>query len=280
MPAVPGSQADIGHRKRQPRVWAALAAVALAVAAIVTVLGTRTGADHEGQQTIHLTRADQARLAAEFAETAGHPPDESERDMLVAAWVRDEVLYREAIRLGIGDAEYGRMGRVRAMDLRAAADLSGPVGDDLLEEWLAAHPDRFASDYSATFDQVTFRTRGRALVGKTLLGGGADWTRLGDREDLPSHLENSDRAAIGKAFGTQFADTLRQLAPSPDWQGPAESGSGWHLVRLASSKAGSPPPLAAIRPQLERDWRAATGQARADAAYAAARSRYRIVVDP
>jgi hypothetical protein len=40
-------------------------------------------------------------LAADFAATHGRPPDAAERDGLIQAWVREEILSREALALGL-----------------------------------------------------------------------------------------------------------------------------------------------------------------------------------
>jgi len=48
-----------------------------------------------------VTRGRIDSLAAQFAATRGRPPDAAERDALVQSWVREEILCREATRLGL-----------------------------------------------------------------------------------------------------------------------------------------------------------------------------------
>lgn len=40
-------------------------------------------------------------LAAQFASTHGRPPDAAERNDLIQAWVKEEILSREALALGL-----------------------------------------------------------------------------------------------------------------------------------------------------------------------------------
>ena len=56
-------------------------------------------------RTITLTQEDQARLALGFEQTMARPPTDAELDALVERWVRDEVLYREALRLGLDEGD-------------------------------------------------------------------------------------------------------------------------------------------------------------------------------
>lgn len=253
----------------------------LAGAAIFAVLGWRSEPADPTSREIHLTREDQARLSVNFAQVMGRPPTDAELDAVIAQWVREEVLYREALRLGLdqGDAVV-RKRLAQKMDVIAAsaADAETPT-NEVLEKWLTAHPERFAQDMKLTFDQIYFTTRGRAAVARTLLGGGADWRKLGDPVSLPAHFEAADRSVAASEMGDEFARALVNLEPGPAWHGPLESALGWHLVRLTARDPGVLPPLAAIRQRVEDDWRAATGQARQDAAYRTLRDAYTVTID-
>ncbi|MCT2557479.1 peptidylprolyl isomerase [Tsuneonella sp. YG55] len=250
-------------------------------AVIFGVLGWRSGSDDLPGRTIHLTRDDQARLAAGFAEVMGRPPTPAERDALIADWVRDEVLYREALRRGLDEGDVIIRKRLaQKMDAIAARDLDAESpGDATLQRWLEAHPERFAEDAAVTFDQAYFTTRSRAQVARTLIEGGADWQRVGDAISLPAHFERAGRDTVAAALGEQFARTLDGLQTGAEWQGPVEGALGWHLVRLTAREPGRLPPLAAIRERVEGDWRDATGRAQTDAAYEALRDAYTVTID-
>ena len=232
-------------------------------------------------RTIHLTRADQARLSVNFAEVMGRPPTDAELKALIERWVREEVLYREALRLGLdeGDAVI-RKRLAQKMDVIAAsaADTETP-SNEALQTWLNSHPERFAQDVKLTFDQLYFTSRARAAVARTLLGGGADWTKLGDPISLPARFDGASRSVVAAEMGDEFERALENLKPGAEWQGPLESALGWHLVRLRAKEPGVVPPLAAIRGRVEDDWRAETGRTRQDAAYRALREAYTVKID-
>ncbi len=274
------SQANLRHRIRK---WLSepLVHFLVAGAIIFAVMSWRVAPDDPASRQIHLTREDQARLSVNFAEVMGRPPTSTELAALIDRWVREEVLYREALRLGLDDGDAVIRKRLaQKMDVIAAsaADAETPA-DEALEKWLNTHPDRFAQDMKLTFDQLYFTARSRAVVAKTLLGGGADWTKVGDPVSLPAHFEAASRKAVSDEMGNDFARALERLPPAKEWQGPVESALGWHLVRLTGRDPGVLPPLSAIRARVEDDWRAATGRQRQDAAYKALRDAYTVRID-
>lgn len=253
----------------------------VAGAAVFALLSWRTAPDDPASRTIHLAREDQARLSVNYAEIMGRPPTRAELDALIDRWVREEVLYREALRLGLDDGDAVIRKRLaQKMDVIAASAADAEVPDEAtLAKWLRDHPDRFAQDMRLTFDQLYFTSRSRAVVARTLLGGGADWTRVGDPISLPAHFEAASRQTVRDELGPEFAAALEGLAPARDWRGPIESALGWHLVRLSAKQPGVLPPLSAIRGRVEDDWRAGTGKARQDAAYRTLRGAYTVKID-
>jgi peptidyl-prolyl cis-trans isomerase C len=253
----------------------------VAGAAIFAVLSLRVAPDDPASRTIHLTRDDQARLSVNYAEIMGRPPTRAELGALVDTWVREEVLYREALRLGLDEGDpVIRKRLAQKMDVIAASAADAEVPDDAtLAKWLQDHPDRFAQDLALTFDQLYFTTRGRAVVARTLLDGGANWTRVGDAISLPAHFEAASRTTVSDELGPDFAAALDGLAPDKEWRGPIESALGWHLVRLTAKQPGVLPPLATIRARVEDDWRAETGRLRQDRAYRTLRDAYTIKID-
>lgn len=252
----------------------------LAGAAIFVVLGWPGAADDPSSRTISLTREDQARLASGFADVMGRPPTDAELDGVIANWVREEVLYREALKLGLDDGDAVIRKRLaQKMDTLAASAADAESPDDAaLQKWLQDHPERFAQDMTLTFEHIYFTDRSRAVVGKTLLGGGADWTRVGDPVSLPANFRTASQAVVAGEFGDDFARAIGRVPVGPQWQGPVESALGWHLVRLTAREAGTLPPLAAIRNRVEGDWRAETARSRTDAAYKVLRDAYTVKI--
>jgi parvulin-like peptidyl-prolyl isomerase len=59
---------------------------------------------------------------------------------------------------------------------------------------------------------------------------------------------------VDSVFGDVFFARLEALEPGA-WSGPVVSGYGVHLVRVTAREPGGPPDFAAVREQVETEWR-------------------------
>jgi len=232
-------------------------------------------------RSIDVSKEQQAQLALQFERTMSRPPTDAELDAQIAQFVRDEILYREALRLGLdrNDAVVRRR-MVQKMDMLASAQAeTAPVGEATLRQWYRAHRERFARDARYDLTQLWFADRNRALAARRQLVSGQDWQQLGERISLPSRLEGASRVKLMSEFGELFVRELDRIAPSGQWQGPIASGLGWHLVRFDALERGAVPPFEEVREEVETDWRSSTMAKRKDEAFELLRSAYRVEVE-
>lgn len=227
-------------------------------------------------RSITITRARQAALAANFGQLMGRPPTDAELSGLVRTDVREEILYREALRLGLdADDPVVRRRLVAKMDALAAAEVESAVpGDAVLARWRAKHPARFLGEPKLTFAQKSFATEAEASAALA-----ANGSKTGRAFDLPAAASAMPGDEVARVYGLQFAQGLAALLPSPRWQGPVPSGLGWHIVRLDRRETVPAPPIAAVRDEVEDDWRSATMQARREAAYRLLADAYRVEIE-
>jgi len=226
-------------------------------------------------RAITVTREDRAALALQWERTMQRPPTDAELDIMVETFLREEVLYREAIRLGLDrDDPVVRKRLSNKMDYLAASMAeTAAVSNATLAAWLAAHPERFPPDARYSFDQLFFAERAAA---EAALAAGST---IGEEISLPATFENADRKRIEGRLGQAFTAALDDLEPSQTWAGPVASGFGWHLVRLRGRVVGAPPALTDIREQVEADWRSGTEAQRRKDAYQLLRSAYQVSVE-
>ncbi|MGQ7829912.1 peptidyl-prolyl cis-trans isomerase [Altererythrobacter sp. Z27] len=232
-------------------------------------------------RSITVSREQQAQLALMFERTMGRAPTDAELDNQVDRFVRDEVLYREALRMGLdrGDAVVRRrMAQKMDMLASARAEATQP-GEDELRAWYSAHGERFSSEASYSFDQLWFDSEAAARAARAQVAGGEPPQGLGQSVNLPRSVDAMPAAEVVGRFGIEFVEELAPLKPGDEWQGPLPSGLGWHLVRLRQREAGSVPPFEEVRGQVENDWRSSTMAAREDAAYRLLRDAYSVKVE-
>jgi hypothetical protein len=224
-----------------------------------------------------------AMLAATFERTWLRPPDADELRALVDEHVIEEVLYREALALGLDRDDLIVRRRMRQkMELLNDGLAESEPDEAALRAFLAAHPDRFRAPARFGFEQVFVSSdadgagaRSAELLAR--LRAGAEPGALGDATLLPRRQDAATPAEVASSFGPEFAEALAR-APADVWSGPVESAFGLHLVRVGAREPERLPELEEIRSAVEREWQA---ERRAEALrrfHDALRARYEVEV--
>jgi hypothetical protein len=254
---------------REPLVHFLAAGLALFLA----LTWSSGGAVDPASRVIEVDRETQAQLALQLERTMGRAPTDAELDAAIAQYVHDEVLYREALRLGLDqDDAIVRRRLVAKMDMSASAAAEAAQPDKAtLRAWYKANRARYAGEAAVSFDQLYFADEARAR--RALAASGV---RSGDPISLPASVEAMAPDEVTSRFGEVFAAGLSELAPGKDWQGPLRSGFGWHLVRLQVRSKGAPLPFEDVRSEVENDWRSAEIAKRQERAFEVLRAAYRV----
>lgn len=232
-------------------------------------------------RSISISAGQVADLSAAYSRQTGRPPTDAELDNLVQRLVREEVLYREALRLGLDrDDTVVRRRMAQKMDLLASARAeTAEPSVATLKQWHSEHADRFRDPARYSIDQLRYGEIEAARTALRRLERGADWKDESQQFDLPRSTRSMPRDELLDRFGIQFANELDRLDAGPQWQGPIPSGLGWHLVRVNQREEGKLLPLEAIEEKVANDWRAATIAERKEEAYRILREAYRVEID-
>jgi parvulin-like peptidyl-prolyl isomerase len=238
---------------------------------------------------IVVSEARITNLAQNFRRTWQRPPTRQELDGIIEAFVREEVMVREALALGLDrdDAIIRRRLQQKMEFVSEEAAASVQPSDAELERYLSAHADAFRTEPRVTFVQVYLdpRRRGAALEADAkrlleVLNGERpiDPAQAGDRLLLlDARYENAPQSEVARLFGSDFAAALVEQPPGR-WAGPVTSGYGAHLVRVEALTPGQLPSLDDVRPLVEREWANARRQELARAFYEKLRARYTVKV--
>lgn len=204
-------------------------------------------------------------LAASFTKVWQRPPSAQELKVQIDHYVKEEMLSREAIALGLDKNDTIIRRRLQQkMEFLAEdfAAVSDPTEAELAD-YLAQHPEQFADEPTYSFRQVFFSPEKRGdrleadasqgLADLTTPGADVDIAELGDPTLLPLHLSGEPQASVVSHFGSEFAASLATLTPG-EWGGPIESGYGMHLVLVSQRTEGRVPGLDEVREQVKREW--------------------------
>jgi hypothetical protein len=243
----------------------------------------RVAPDDDGRRRIVVTQAEVDLLATQFQGTWNRPPSPVELNGLVDSYVRDEILYREGVALGLDrdDAVIKRRVRQKLDVLFEESVAQSPATEADLQAYLDANPAAFRKPAVVSFDQIYFGsdavTPQRLEQARAALARGADPGTLGQATLLPSHQDAMPLDLIARDFGEKFAAQLAQ-APVGEWSGPVTSGFGTHLVRVSAIEPAQSPTLTDVRDVVAREWEnERRKQAHADA-LARLRSQYEVEI--
>jgi hypothetical protein len=236
---------------------------------------------------IELTKGDLNQLQVSWMAQWQRPPTPDEMRGLIDDRVRQEILYREGLALGLdqGDEIIKRRMAQKMEFLAEDVSVSAPTPLEL-KAWFEKNSARFTLPGIITFQHLFFSpdTRGqqakvdaeRALA--KLAGNSANTAALGDRFMFQDYYADSSPEQVAKVFGTQFSESLFKLKTGA-WQGPIESGLGWHLVRIEAITPGRVPAFEEVdSSQLKSEW---VSDQRAESkrqSFAVMKARYEIVL--
>jgi hypothetical protein len=198
---------------------------------------------------------------------AAMPP--AERELLIKDYVREEALYREALKLHMDEGDYiikqRLMQKVEFLLENLVSDSINPTEEQLTQFYNARLADYLIDEvYSFThifFDAETdgkdaALTKAHAHLSKNPSLAFNDAAQYGDRFPFLQNYVERTRDFVGNNFSDDFVQQLDKLAPSDSiWHGPLESRYGYHLVMLINRKAASTPALAEIRQRVVEDYR-------------------------
>jgi hypothetical protein len=254
-------------------------------ACLFAISGLRQQDGRAGRIVISADQVQQLRQSAELVK--GRKLTQEEVASLVEPTIQDEVLYREALALGL-DVDDDEVRRRLIEKMRyLTEDLADPAppSEQALRDFYAASPKRFQIPERVTFDQVFFSpdVRGEALDGAAAdalgaLRAGAAPEGLGDKLPLDRRFKNAEADQIRVLFGAALADAAFALAPG-EWSGPYRSDFGLHLVRVVERTPARLPPFDEIRDEVAKAYGEAKRAERNAAEYAKMRAHYEVVID-
>ena len=241
---------------------------------------------------IEITAADVDRLQERWTKQWNRPPTETELKGMIEAHLREEVLYREALALGLDKNDTIIRRRLAQKMEFLAEDLANqvPPTDEELQEYLDQNPDRYRSPARFTFTQVYFSIDQRGaeaykdaerLLAK-LQNNTATPIRVADRGDrlmLDQDYVQSTELEVAKLFGQHFSEQLLEIQKG-SWQGPIESGYGIHLVRIHDKVEPRLPELAEVLKRVQVDLESERRREMNKEIFEKLKARYEIVVAP
>jgi hypothetical protein len=239
---------------------------------------------------IRLSLSEVTQLTQLFQSQWRRAPTPPELERMVENKVQQEILYREALAMGLDkDDEIVKRRMAQKMQFLAedVAAAREPTATEL-SVWFEKNSARFAQPPRLSFRHLYFspdrrgvRARDDAQHALAKLAGqpvdAAVASSLADPFMFQEYYRDRAPEFLGKEFGPQFALAVAKLAPG-SWQGPIESGFGWHLVFVDTVVPGRVPAFEEIEADARAAWLGEQKALAWDKAYKAMRARYTVLL--
>lgn len=227
------------------------------------------------------------RLRAGYERQYGQPPDVKELQGLVTAHIKEEVLSREALALGLDrDDTIVRRRLAQKMEFLTNDMMAAVKPDDAaVAKFFTEHEVRYMKPGVVTFRHVYFNKekRGPGVAGVvaeslTALEKGAMDDTLGDPFLHGYAFAGREEDEVGAMFGPDFARQLK-LQPVGEWRGPVASSYGLHLVLVEQRAEPRVVKLEEVRAAVLRDFQEEQREATNRDVFEKLRARYEVTVD-
>jgi peptidyl-prolyl cis-trans isomerase C len=271
---------------REPLLQFLLIGLALFVAYDILHPASNTKSE---SNLIVLTPDDFEQLGVTWLAQGRPPPDSEQMKSLIELKVREEVLYREALALGLDkDDEIVKRRLAQKMDFLAeGVSVNNDPPAETLRIWFKDNQQRFSLPPRVSFRHLYFSPDQRGehsredavRVMAQLAGKPGNWEGAAALADpFMDQAYYGDRSIedLAKLFGLNFAQDIAGLKPR-SWQGPIESGYGWHLVFIDTVVPGRLPAFEEIEPEIKAEWIEDQRLEAKRKAYETMRARYQVV---
>lgn len=259
----------------------------LALGALLFILNGVFGSSVPVDATITVSEPEIARLAQLFSAQWQRPPTRAELDGLVEQQIREEVLYREAVALGLDQNDtIVRRRLVQKLEFLSQDLVDENPSEADLRGFFAENAARFEEPAVLTFAHIYLNPdrRGDSLRGDAELlladlraDSAADTDELGDTFLLPLNYAQRSQREVAGLFGSDFAADLATLEVG-SWQGPVASGYGLHLVLVQERVDAHIPEFGTVRDKVRTEYLNVRRRDADQAMYQQLRERYRIDV--
>jgi peptidyl-prolyl cis-trans isomerase C len=220
---------------------------------------------YNSQYRVEISNQDINRLAESYRQQYGALPSDDQLDTLVKNFVKEEILYREALSLDLhqGDEIVRRRLAQKFTFLQQDLALLNQATTDDIRRYYDDNLDRYTELEKRSFSHVYFSPDG---IGDSAARARAESALAVLRSEVPerapelgdvfpgsSDLAEIDFGTTERLFGkSELAEEIYR-APVGSWAGPFRSGFGWHLVRVGSESPSRVVPFEEVQDIVRQD---------------------------
>ncbi len=239
--------------------------------------------------TIVIKQSKIDAMNASYLKQRGRAPMDKEIETLIENEIREELLYREAIALGLdkGDGVIRRRLAQKMKYLFEDLAVINEPNDADLEKFLKEHASKFTLPGTLSFYQVYLDPKihkdsldeevNTVLAHLKIISLEKAFS-LGDRSLLEYRFSKRRENDVKNRFGESFSKKLFK-APIDSWQGPFQSAYGIHFVYIDSKEEAVLPELKQVREDVLQEYKREKMFEANEIFYNGLKDRYKIKID-
>jgi hypothetical protein len=206
------------------------------------------------------------------------PPNEQELNGLRDAFIKEEIYYREALKLNLdnNDTIVRRRLVQKLMFLTEDIATAESPSEGVLKDFYADQITRYEVPTKYTFAHRYFSSDRRDNSEEVATKALTDLEVKSDPFMLQKEYAQRSQREISNLFGQGFAQSLANLKASENWQGPLKSAYGWHAIKLLKVIPSRTLAFAEVADKVAVDWQQSLRKAANEAYFTDLKARYSI----
>ncbi|WNJ18428.1 peptidylprolyl isomerase [Pontibacter sp. G13] len=211
----------------------------------------------------------------------GRPPTSSEIAVLTEQFIESEILYREALEMGLDhhdEVVRRRLAQKMKFVVEDLVELTPPTEQEL-RQYFKEKADQYRLPDRYAFSHKYFSPDLRTDPWEDALEQQQQEIPQGDLGMFPKAWTRLTTQQMDRELGVNFREEMEQLSPSDQWQGPIRSGFGVHLIKLDQVIPGKLPNWEDVQASVHADFQRAQRLRFNEALIQTIRSKYEVVYD-
>ena len=245
------------------------------------IYGQQNSGFEKKENSIVITQANLDRLVLQWKKKNFREPTKTDIDVLLEKYIHDEVMYREAIAMGLDKNDLvirRRLSQKLEFLSSDIVDVVEPTQKEL-QVYLDNNSKRFMLPGKMSFLQIYIdvNKHNKSYIKELYLElkKGTSYKKLGDDFLLSKEFQNVTKHDISKIFGRAFSQELFSLHVD-SWQGPIVSGYGLHLVKIQKREDEKIASLQSVKNIVRKEWKVTQRENVNRAIYENLKSQYSI----
>ena len=240
---------------------------------------------------VHVDSARINAFISEWESRWNRPPTPEEINGLIQSYIKEDVLYRQAVAMGLNEDDPITRRRMAQKLEFLTSDLAMMVqpAEGELEQYFENNNKVYRAPDRMTFSQIFFDpdSRGnktledaaKALIKLQAVGVPTEESmQVGDGFMLQSDFVSVTEAGAFRQMGSAFVEAVVQLEPGV-WHGPVLSGYGVHLVYVYSYEKAPAAVFEEVQAAVLENWQLEQREQFNADFLENLKTRYEIVVD-